>query len=164
MKHRPSPISWLERRGVKLTPTGNDRYRLACPVHGGETQSMGISRVDGVWLANCFSCHFSGDAISLVMAVLSCSFKTALGEFGLTADRAAFEEPPELHRKPCTVVACDVPGCGRTVESTSREYKTPGKLGRIWSMSSDQAALFAAELHGWWIGVDGQYAICEAHA
>jgi len=163
MKHRPSPIPWLDRRGVKLTPTGNDRYRLACPVHGASTQTMGISRVDGTWLANCFSCHFTGDAISLVMAVLSCSFKSALAEFDLKLSDLRSKSSTQLWKKSCTVVACDVPGCGNTIESEHRQYKTPGKMGVIWSMSSEQSALFRAELHGWWIGLDGEHAICGSH-
>jgi len=98
-----------------------------------------------------------------VMAVLSCSFKSALAEFDLKFDDLKRDAAPELHKKPCTVVACDVPGCGNTIESERREYKVPGKMGRVWSMSSDTSALFSAELHGWWLGNDSQFAICSDH-
>lgn len=161
VKYRPSPIAWLERRGVRLTPVGQDRFRCACPVHGGSPGSMGINKVDGVWLASCFACHFAGDALSLVMAVASISFPAALKELDCRAPSEG--APVLLHKRPCTVVACDVPGCGATISSESRHFKVPGKMGAVWEMSSETAALFQAELAGWWIGCDGERAICAEH-
>lgn len=162
VKYRPSPISWLERRGVRLTPTGSDRYRCACPVHNGRPGSMGINRVDGVWLANCFSCGFAGDALTLVMGILSCSFKTALVE--LDCKPGDERAPVPMHRRPTAVVACDAPACGRTIEAEGRTYKIPGMAGLTWTTTPDVEALFRAELAGWWIGFDGTVAICEAHS
>jgi len=161
MKYRSSPIAWLERRGVRLTPVGNDRYRCACPVHGGNPGSMGISRVDGTWIASCFACHFAGDALSLVMAIASVSFPQALIELDCKpGDRSA---PVQMWKRPEVVIACAVAGCGNTISSPSKDYKVPGRCGRTWTMPADEAVAYAAEGHGWWLGVDGTVAICAEH-
>lgn len=151
MSYRPSPIEWLRRRGSRLTPVGTDRFRLPCPVHEGNPGSMGLNLVDGTWLANCFACGFSGDAISLVMAVASIPFKAALRELDCKpGDRSA---PVVMHKRPCIVVACDAPGCGRTLECYGREY-------RHHTTTAEEEAVFYPTANAWEVGAEGIGHLC----
>lgn len=159
MSYRPSPIPFLERAGVKLIPCGSDKFRLACPVHQGTNASMILSREpSAVWMSHCFACGFSGDALALVMAVRGCRFPEALRELDCT--KSDDRPPVELHRRETITVACDAPGCGTTFDAVGREYKVPGKLGKIWSTTATEEAFFLAASRGWEMGAEGVGALC----
>jgi len=119
---------------------------------------MGLNRVDGVWLANCFACEFKGDALSLMMATASIPFREALRELDCRpGDERA---PVVMHKRPCIVVACDAPGCGATLECEGRDYKTPGRAGREWSTTFEDEATFYPAALGWECGALGIGHLC----
>ncbi len=154
MSYRPSPLAFLARSGVKLVPSGSNRYRCACPVHRGTNPSMGLIRAEsGTWLANCFACGFGGDALALVMAIRGCTFPEALRELDCkpTIDDQA---PVKMHRRPGIVASCDAPGCGNTIECEGGSYKVPGRGGQVWTTTATDEAFFRSALAGWEMGAD----------
>ena len=157
---RASPIPILEAAGVRLLPTGQDRWRCACPVHGGNRMSMAVRCRNGVWLATCFACGFGGGAADLYAELHRVTIAEALRAL---SDRQRDEPAPvKLHRQPALMVACDAAGCGARLTRIARAYKVPGTCGPIWETTAYEEILFAAAKCGWQVDVDGA-ARCWRH-
>lgn len=151
-----SPLEALTDAGVRLFPCGSDRYRCACPVHGGDRPSMGVALYEGRWQITCFACGFNGGTPDLVMALRGCSLADA---FRLLDGRGPDLAPVVLHRRHVIVLVCDAAGCGNTLDVTGQTYKVPGTSGPLWQTTPIEEAVFG---HGWEIGANAEFALCPA--
>src|SRR5262249_21997652 len=81
-----------------------------CPFHGGD-MGFGVYEKDGIWLATCQSdCKKTWDAISIVMEIDKCDFKTAVAK--LDGRSAA---PPSERPKPKAMTHAEWLHWGRPV-------------------------------------------------
>jgi hypothetical protein len=150
-----SPVPVLEQHGVRLTATGEDRYRCACPVHNGGSGSMAVSKANGRWQITCFACGFSGGTPDLVMALRRCTLGEAFRFLsGQPVDDVC---PVPLHRERVLTLACDAAGCGRTLDVKGATYKTAGAAGYTWTTTAEDEAVYG---HGWEIGAHAEFALC----
>lgn len=141
--------------GTKVVGAGKDRWRCACPIHGGGAGRFVIARQPGGWSFHCFACGAKGTVIDFVMLTKGVDFKTALRELGggrgdmsRTEYFDNLEPPPAFVREGYTVF-CDTRGCRASVD-----VEGGGEKG------SDLLALLCAVDHlralGWLVDVESE--------
>lgn len=132
---------------------GDQRYRVACLSHEEKTPSMIVTyhREHG-WRAHCFGCSWDGDAIDVVMALESCTFKEALVKLGAGE---SIQPPSSLHKRPRMVLVCDM--CMAHVEAEEGRYERGGG----YVVPAWLEAKARAERMGW--RVTSHAAVCDAH-
>ena len=116
-----------------LRKVSNDKYRGACPMHGGDNRSgFGVNRTPRGWAWVCYTgdCG-SGDAIDLVMLREERTFREALdildgGEHGTRRESAAPVRPVGHETlAPSLLLVCDA--CGsESREVAGRTYGNGG--------------------------------------
>ena len=63
------PLRLLPER-FPVRATGQDRWKLRCPLHDDQTPSLSVrKRDDGAWQWRCFGCGRGGDSIDFAMLV-----------------------------------------------------------------------------------------------
>ncbi|MBN2258317.1 MAG: toprim domain-containing protein, partial [Anaerolineaceae bacterium] len=65
-------------KGAELKPTHNGGFECLCLFHQENTASLKLNRVDGIWVAHCFGCDWSGDGIKFFMDTEGVSFVHAI--------------------------------------------------------------------------------------
>lgn len=71
-RDNPDLISVMEHYGLQYE---GDRKKLMCPFHSGNSPSLGVDTVKGLW--HCFGCNAGGTAYDMVMLYEECDFKKA---------------------------------------------------------------------------------------
>ena len=154
---RPSPLPLLAEAGVRLVPSGADRWRCRCPVHQGDGLSLSVRCVKGDWRLTCFACGFSGSGVDLWLALRGGTLRDALRAMGSRqrgADGQLAPPPVQLHKRPALVLACSHAGCGAVLEAEGRTYKCPGTSGGLWETTAAEEMAFAADRAGWEVSAD----------
>jgi hypothetical protein len=153
-----SPLDFLRELGVKLSPSGADRYRCACPVHGGDGPSMAIALHKNRWQLTCFACGFNGGTIDLVKEIRKCSTGDAFRLLSVP-ERLCLTEPRNMHRREAAIVACERNGCGAFEVVEAKTYKIPGKTGSLWESSIIDEVMHLAN-RGWEISAGAEFFLC----
>ena len=98
----PDPVSYFENRGQKIVGKRGKHFRTACPIHGGDGDTLSVLRNGGAF--NCFSCGAKGgDLVAFEMQVNDVDFVTACKALGAWHD----DGKPNAQHKPKPLPAGD---------------------------------------------------------
>jgi DNA primase catalytic core len=109
IKERVDLVSFFERRGYDLKPSGSTRYVMLCPFHDEKTPSFSVSTTRNSW--KCYGCGKSGDVFTYLMDKEGLTFpeavKTMAEELGLDITSSPKEDEADHRRSSLLSIISD---------------------------------------------------------